>query len=583
VKPIEQLQVPPTVQAVLAARIDRLGEREKFVVQSAAVIGSEFSEPILRRVINDIGLSPVSEIELGLALRVLKDSDFILEQSLYPVPEYSFKHPLTQEVALNAQLKERRRRVHAAAAGALEEAHAGRLDEAAALLAHHHEEAGDALAAARWHRRAAEWAGITNAAEALRHLDRVRTLLRTLPQSPETVQLRTTACWRALSLGWRFGMPTGEATAIFEEGRQLAEESQDMQALAALYVVHAAVLFSLGGNLDDCLRYARQAMRLAEQTGDRGLQLAARGWLATACVFTGRLAEGIEACDTAFQPLPADPALGGEFTGYSPFLAILYLQTWILCRLGRVNEAMAVSERAESLARLHGDNEVLSWLQDVRIELDIIFDNPAAALDHARCALEAGEKSPEARMAALRALGTAHRLNKQWDKAVAALEEALSPNISGVNRGAEGWYRAELAEALLARGDLDRAEHEAQAAVTVAHAQHARCDEIRANLALAHTQLRLADSETPAHVEQALVRAQELIDETGARAWQPEVHECRAQLALLHGDTETVRRELDTARGLYAEMGATAQVERLAREIDGCGPQASLAEPGAES
>jgi predicted ATPase len=95
VKPIEQLQVPPTVQALLAARIDRLGEREKFVLQSAAVIGREFSDPILRRVINEVSHSPLSEMELGLALRVLKDSDFILEQSLYPVPEYSFKHPLT--------------------------------------------------------------------------------------------------------------------------------------------------------------------------------------------------------------------------------------------------------------------------------------------------------------------------------------------------------------------------------------------------------------------------------------------------------------------------------------------------------
>jgi len=61
------------------------------------------------------------------------------------------------------------------------------------------------------------------------------------------------------------------------------------------------------------------------------------------------------------------------------------------------------------------------------------------------------------------------------------------------------------------------------------------------------------------------------------------VHECRAQLARLRGDSEAAGRELDTARRLYVEMGATAQVERLAREIDGCGRQASLAEPGAES
>ncbi len=154
VTPIERLQVPPTVQALLAARIDRLGEREKQVLQAAAVIGKDFPEPILRSVLPDA--------DLGAALRLLKDAEFVYEQSLYPVAEYAFKHPLTQEVALHSQLKEQRRRTHAAVARALEAAHADRLDENAALLAHHHEEAGDAGAAARWHRRAAEWAGLSD-------------------------------------------------------------------------------------------------------------------------------------------------------------------------------------------------------------------------------------------------------------------------------------------------------------------------------------------------------------------------------------------------------------------------------------
>jgi adenylate cyclase len=268
VKPIQQVRVPPTVQALLAARIDRLGEREKFVLQSAAVIGSEFSEPILRRVINEISHSPLSEIELGLALRLLKDSDFILEQSLYPVPEYSFKHPLTQEVALNAQLKERRRRVHAAAAGALQEANVGRLDESAALLAHHHEEGGDALAAARWHRRAAEWSGITNAAEGLRHWERVRSLVRTLTHTSETQQLGVSTCLGILGLCWRLGMPTSDATAIFEEGRQLAEKSQDMRALAALYGNYAVALGN-AGDAEEWLHYTREAARLADKTGTK--------------------------------------------------------------------------------------------------------------------------------------------------------------------------------------------------------------------------------------------------------------------------------------------------------------------------
>jgi ATP/maltotriose-dependent transcriptional regulator MalT len=163
------------------------------------------------------------------------------------------------------------------------------------------------------------------------------------------------------------------------------------------------------------------------------------------------------------------------------------------------------------------------------------------------------------------------------------LQEVVSAATGGLNRIAEGWCRAELAETLLGRGDLDRAEHEAQAAVKVTHARHSRCDEIRANLALAHTQLRRANREALERVEQALVRAQELIDETGARGYQPGVHECRAHLAALRGDAPAARQQLDAARRLYYDMGATAQVERLAKEMDGSERQALLDQPGAKS
>ncbi len=569
VRPIERVQVPPTVQALLAARIDRLGEREKEVLQAAAVIGKDFAEPILQRVVGEIGRSPISETDLRAALRVLKDAEFIYEQSLYPVAEYAFKHPLTQEVALRSQLQDRRRRTHAAVARALEEAYADRLDETAALLAHHHEEADEALDAARWHRRAAEWAGITNATEGLRHWERVRSLVRTLPQTSETSQLGASACLGTLGVGWRLGTPTAEAAGIFEEGRRLAEESGDLRTLAALNGVYACVLGLVGGASDEYVRYSREATQLAEQTNDQGLQLAERSFLAFACVTAGRLLEGIEACDSAFQRLPADPALGAEFTGYSPFLGILCAQAWMLCRLGRLNEATAVCERAEHLARVHGDSEVLTWLQLPRIEMDICCADEVAARGHARYALETSQKSatPEAHMAGLLVLGIAHRLNFEWDESVGGLEDAVRAVVGGANRMIEGWVRAELAEALLGRGELDRAEQEAQTAVTVSQAQHSRCDEVRANLVLVHTQLRCAEAPALVRAEQALVRAQELIDETGAQAYQPEVHECRARLARLRGDAPAAQREIEDARRLYAAMGAPAQVERLAKEL----------------
>jgi class 3 adenylate cyclase/tetratricopeptide (TPR) repeat protein len=568
--PVETLDVPASVHAVLAARIDRLAEREKQVLQTAAVIGKEFSEPVLRQVLADLAPHAAAPADLAVALRALAQAEFVYEQALYPVAEYTFKHPLTQQVAYDTLLRERRARVHVAVARATAAIYTEKLDEKAALLAHHCEQAGEAWQAALWHQRAAEWAGVTNAAEGVRHWERVRSILRPLPHTAEALQLGITACVWNLNLAWRLGTPMADATDVFEEGRRLAEEAGDVRAQAALHGTYGAVLGLVDGDPDEYVRYSREATRLADQTEDQGLQIAQRSYLGFGCVFAGRLAEGLESCETACRRLPPDPALGVEFTGYSPFLGILMTQAWLLVRLGRLDEAMAMCDRAEHLARAHGDVEVLTWMQLTRIEVDVLRDDAAAARRHARSALETGAKSttPQSLFVGSLALGVAHRLDGAWNESLAMLKEALRMATSGNNRMFEAWVRAELVKALLGRSELDRAGQEAHTAVTVARTQHCRYDEVRANVALAHTQLPRADAAAQARVEQALVRAQELIDETGARAYQPEVHECRAYLARLRGDVPTARREREEARRFYAKMGATAQVERLAREID---------------
>ena len=120
--PVEALQVPASVQAVLSSRIDRLPEREKQVLQTAAVIGKTFGEALLGRVMASV--TAIDETALGAALSALAAAEFLYEAALYPQLEYSFKHPLTQEVAQRSQLRERRVRVHAAVAQALEEGEA---------------------------------------------------------------------------------------------------------------------------------------------------------------------------------------------------------------------------------------------------------------------------------------------------------------------------------------------------------------------------------------------------------------------------------------------------------------------------
>ena len=105
-----ELQLPPTVQAVLASRIDRLPPEEKAFLQTLAVIGKEFSLGLVKQVVNQ------SEDTLQQHLSRLRDAEFIYEQPAFPDVEYVFKHALTQEVAYNSLLQERRKVLHERAA-----------------------------------------------------------------------------------------------------------------------------------------------------------------------------------------------------------------------------------------------------------------------------------------------------------------------------------------------------------------------------------------------------------------------------------------------------------------------------------
>ena len=128
---VDALDVPASVQALLASRIDRLEEQTKRLLQTAAVIGDEMAEFLLGDVAGLVFDS------LRSHLRQLVQSEFLYEASLYPELGYAFKHPLTREVAYKSLLSERRRELHAAVATKLE-AHAG--DAAASQapqLAHH--------------------------------------------------------------------------------------------------------------------------------------------------------------------------------------------------------------------------------------------------------------------------------------------------------------------------------------------------------------------------------------------------------------------------------------------------------------
>jgi len=141
VKPLAELKIPPTVQAILASRIDRLPPAEKDLLQTLAVIGRTFGVTLVREV------SGRSDEDLTRLLSNLQLAEFIYEQPAVSDIEYTFKHALTQEVAYKAILVARRKTLHERAARSIEIVFADRLDDKLSLLANHYSQSGNAAKA----------------------------------------------------------------------------------------------------------------------------------------------------------------------------------------------------------------------------------------------------------------------------------------------------------------------------------------------------------------------------------------------------------------------------------------------------
>jgi predicted ATPase len=228
------------------------------------VIGKTFSEPVLARVVD------LPETDLRGAMTSLTGAEFLYEEVLYPQAEYAFKHRLTQEVAYTSQLSDRRSRTHAAVARVIAELEAAKLDEQAALLAYHWEQAGDALEAAGWHRRAAEWAGMNHPDEALRHWQSVRRLLGSVAETPAVLVQRAIACAQAMSIVMRAGGSPEELEALSREGTALAARTEEPHAVAL--VLHACGFLKAMRGQPDALDAIRGAVRAADANRGRWSQ-----------------------------------------------------------------------------------------------------------------------------------------------------------------------------------------------------------------------------------------------------------------------------------------------------------------------
>jgi predicted ATPase len=482
-KPPNALKIPPTVQGILAARIDRLPADAKELLQTLAVIGREFPLSLIGAVVTK------SDDELNRLLNDLQLGEFIYEQPASGNIEYIFKHALTQEVAYNSLLTERRKLLHERAAMAAESLFATSLADHYDDLAYHYGRSGNALKAVNYLRLAAQQAMDRSAyVEAEGMLAATLELLRTLPGDPErgrtelALMLSQARC--RTYIGSSFA-----AVEILEQAREVAEKVGD--DVSCFEIVRQLALAYLVGGYDQqkSRTLLEELQGIALRAADAELVARARCDLAIASTSEGNFTAALE----EFERVSKLPV------GTTPFEAINFwtINSLALCFSGYPKRAQASNRKALAIGR-----EVTASLGDLALALSLSATLSLLLRDPKTAASQSGE-----------AVRLCHEHGFLMGVPVAFIHGRALAQLGQIEEG--------LAEMLEWQTYATTAGHDPAYFTSVGIAE--------AYLAAGR----------PREGLEALSEGLELVQRTGTRIWEAEMRRLKGELLLI-GDQNTV-------------------------------------------
>jgi class 3 adenylate cyclase len=340
---VAEVSVPATLQATIAARIDRLDPAAKRSLSAAAVIGSRFSQGLLET----LGVDP--------ALEDLLRGELIDQVRFTRQPEYVFHHPLIRTVAYESQLKSDRAELHRRVAAAIESRDPATAEEQAALIAEHLEAAGDLHAAYGWHMRAATWATNRDIAAARLSWERAQTIADAIPaEDPNRTAMRITP--RTMLCGIAYRVHMNVAGDRFEELRQLCAAAGDKASLA-IAMAGLVIDHVYQARMREASQLASEAMALIESIGDPTLTVGLSFAAIRAKVTSAEWPDALRWSQKVIDLADGDPAKGNFIVG-SPLAFALTTRAMVRYGLGRpgwrddLQQALAMARSADPYSYL---------------------------------------------------------------------------------------------------------------------------------------------------------------------------------------------------------------------------------------
>jgi adenylate cyclase len=332
-----EVNVPATLQATIAARIDRLDPKAKRTLNAAAVVGSRFSVELLTA----LGVEP--EVDALVTSQLIDQVRFTRR------PEYVFHHPLIRAVAYETQLRSDRAELHRRVAAAIERSVESQ-DENAALIAEHLEVAGDLHAAFDWHMRAGAWLNNRDVAAARLSWERARQVADALPDdASECMAMRIAPRTILCATDWR--VHADDADVRFEELRELCALAGDKTSLA-FGIMGPMSLHAYRGEVREARQLGTELMALLDSIDDPALTAQAAYGAIAAKAQAGEMSDVLRWAEATIEWADGDPTKGGKLIVASPLAAALSLRGFVRSWFGRrgwredLDDALAFAEQS---------------------------------------------------------------------------------------------------------------------------------------------------------------------------------------------------------------------------------------------
>ncbi len=556
------IQIPDTIQGIIAARMDRLEESLKRIMQVASVIGREFAFRILQSIIE-------MKEELKSNLLNLQGLEFIYEKRLFPELEYIFKHALTQEVAYNSLLFKRRKEIHEKIGRAVEEIYPDRLEEFYEMLGYHYSKSDNPEKACQYLKLSGNKAMKSYSNQEALHF--YRDAIDILKQKPETEQNKKELLQVILLMGTpmrMLGYPE-DSIKFLQEGERLCKELGDRKGLATLYNF-MSLFYSWKGDPALGKKYQRDSFKEAEKTEDIEIMAPAVYGLCFSNSVEGNFKEIVNIAPKAIALLEKTQR-EREFFGlsFNPYSGLQGMYGYSMGALGEFVEGEQLCEKALSFA--HKINHLLTiGLAEFCYGILFLFkEDGENIVKHLKSSIGYFEKSQVAIFLpiAWAHLGAGYYFLGELNTALKFIEKGLKMQMDIRISFGLSLFHDYLSTVHFDLGNLSEAKLHAEQGLNLAQTNHEKGYEGVPWLQLGRI-IGKTEKLQINKAEEYILKGMEMLDELKIKPWYTRGYFYLGELYANAGQKERAHENLKKAEAMYQEMGMDYGLARAKKLLE---------------